>query len=76
MFTGDAYRDFDMRSINNAFIDMYRLYEEDLGLFEEWYDKVAMRSLPQFTLTLRDLSKSYGKDIKQAMARQLQELVR
>jgi predicted aminopeptidase len=76
MFTGDAYRDFDMGSINNAFIDMYRLYEEDLGLFEEWYDKVAMRSLPQFTRTLRDLAKSHGKDIKKAMTRQLQVLVR
>ena len=75
-FTGDAYRDFDMGSINNAFIDMYRLYEEDLGLFEEWYDKVAMRSLPQFTRTLRDLSKSHGKDIKKAMTRQLHVLVR
>ena len=74
MFEGDGYRDFDMGTVNNAYIDMYRLYEEDLGLFEEWYKSIAKESLPRFTDTIRELSKSSGKDIKQAMVRRLQEM--
>lgn len=32
-FHAPGYADFDMAKINNAFIDLYRLYEEDLSIY-------------------------------------------
>jgi predicted aminopeptidase len=71
MFTGEGYRKFDMGAVNNAYIDMYRLYEEDLGLFESWYRIIADESLPQFIITLKEAVKLEGKSIKDYMARRL-----
>jgi len=71
MFSGAGYKEFDMGTINNAFIDMYRLYEEDLNMFEAWYNDIAMESLPQFIYTLKELSNISGKNIKEAMVRRL-----
>jgi len=70
-FSAGNYRDFDMASINNAFIDMYRLYEEDLALYEDWFMKVAGGSLPEFVATLKELSVRSKKEIKQVMAERL-----
>jgi len=70
-FASESYRSFDMAAINNAFIDMYRLYEEDLALYEDWLTRVAGDSLPQFIMTLKELSVSAQKDIKLAMSRRL-----
>lgn len=73
-FYSESYREFDMAAINNAFIDMYRLYEEDLQLFEDWFNRIAAGSLPEFIVTLKELASSAKKDIKKAMAERLNAL--
>lgn len=68
LFTAPGYRQFDMGSINNAYLDLYRLYEEDLSLYRRWYDEMAGGSLPRFVESLVELAGSAGKDIKRVMA--------
>ncbi|HPE87941.1 MAG TPA: aminopeptidase [Spirochaetia bacterium] len=71
LFTGEAYRRFDMSTINNAYIDLYRLYEDDLGLFDAWFDRVAGGSLPEFVSTLSALAAAEGGRVSIAMAERL-----
>lgn len=73
-FISDYYRNFNIAVINNAFIDMYRLYEEDLEIYEDWFTKVAEGSLPQFIATLKELATINKKDIKQSMVLYLDAL--
>lgn len=70
-FVDQGYRDFDMGKINNAYIDLYRLYEEDLGLYQRWFDVVAQGSLPRFVDSLVALARSSGASIKSAMTKEL-----
>lgn len=74
LFTNKAYERFDMGSINNAYIDMYRLYEENLELYEAWYIDVAGGSLPVFVTTLKALATESGKTIKASMAKRLEQI--
>ncbi len=67
----EAYRSFDMGTVNNAYLDLYRLYEEDLDLYQEWYDTVAAGSISSFVASLADLSMTAGSGIKAAMALRL-----
>lgn len=71
LFSTRAYISFDMGAVNNAYLDLYRLYEEDLGLFESWFEQKAGGDLPVFISSLRLLAKAEGKNIKQAMERTL-----
>ena len=67
----EAYRNFDMGTVNNAYLDLYRLYEEDLDLYQSWYDTVAAGSITSFVSSLVKLSKTAGSGIKAAMAARL-----
>jgi len=71
VFHDEGYRRFDMGAVNNAYIDLYRLYEEDLGLYERWFVSVASGSLPDFVATLVALADVAGEDVKSAMAERL-----
>ncbi len=71
LFSGEGYRSFDMGSINNAYLDLYRLYEEDLSLYRRWYDEAAGGELPRFISSLLELEREAGTDIKQAMLQRL-----
>lgn len=71
-FSDPAYSSFDMGSINNAYIDLYRLYEEDLGLYERWFAERAGGSLPEFVSSLSMLAKSAGSGVKDAMRKELE----
>ncbi len=71
VFYDEDYRRFDMGAINNAYIDLYRLYEEDLGLYERWFESVASGSLPDFVATIVALADVAGEDVKSAMAERL-----
>lgn len=73
LFAEEAYRSFDMGTINNAYLDLYRLYEEDLSLYRAWYEDVAGGDLPVFVAGLAALSKTAGTGIKEAMAALLRE---
>ena len=52
LFAADGYRNFDMTGINNAFLDLYRLYEEDLSLYDAWHEAMAGGSIRTFISTL------------------------
>lgn len=71
LFDGEAYRRFDMSTINNAYIDLYRLYEDDLSLFDAWFDRVAGGSLPVFVSALSALALTEKKRVTMAMAERL-----
>ncbi|TFG80407.1 MAG: hypothetical protein E4H20_11070, partial [Spirochaetales bacterium] len=62
LFSSEAYADFNMGGINNAFLDMYRLYEEDLSLYRSYYDRVAGGSMPKFIAGMVEMSKQARKD--------------
>jgi len=71
LFKQDQYGTFDMATINNAYIDLYRLYEEDLSLYYSWFEKKAESSIRNLVSSLTELSKGSGKDIKMTMKEQL-----
>lgn len=71
IFVDEGYRKFDMSRINNAYIDLYRLYEEDLDLYQRWFDDKAGGSLPRFVDSLVALARVSGSSIKSAMTAEL-----
>jgi predicted aminopeptidase len=48
LFKGERYRDFPMDRINNAYLDLYRLYEGDSGLYADFCDKACGGDLKAF----------------------------
>ncbi len=72
-FADPGYASFDMARINNAYLDLYRLYEEDLGLYERWLEGPAAGSLVEFVSSLKALAAKAGPKVKEAMARRLEE---
>lgn len=76
LFINPAWADFDMSQINNAYIDLYRLYEEDLSLYERWFTQIADGSLSEFIRTIAVLAKEAGRkknaDLKEEMMQILQ----
>jgi predicted aminopeptidase len=73
LFRGDAYRDFPMDKINNAYLDLYRLYEGEPGLYRDFYSKLCESSLRIFVRKVSRIVKA-GGDPKAAMRRALAEL--
>ncbi|MBU0934205.1 MAG: hypothetical protein KKC64_01200 [Spirochaetes bacterium] len=62
-----------MASINNAYLDLYRLYEEDLSLYERWFAERAQGDIQRFISTLIQLADSTGTAIKEERARLLSQ---
>lgn len=57
-FNAEAYRSFDMGGINNAYLDLFRLYEDDPALYESLLEEKAQGSLKD--LVARALSSANG----------------
>ena len=51
--------------------EVITLYEDDPGLFEAWFDRVAGGSLPEFVSTLSALAAAEGRRVSIAMAERL-----
>jgi predicted aminopeptidase len=66
LFRGDAYRGFAELTLNNAYLDLYRLYYEGNDFYRDLYEKSGS-SLPRFIAAARTL-KSRDKDPKRALA--------
>ena len=62
----EGYRDFPMERINNAWLDLYRLYEGEPRLYEDYLDKACDGDLPRFIADMARLAKRKG-DPKDAM---------
>ncbi len=72
LFKGPGYADFPMGRINNAYIDLYRLYEGESSLYEDFYDKVCGGDMKAFIATVSRIAKAPG-DPKAEMRRLLAE---
>ncbi len=62
-FRTDAYRSFDPSKLNNAYLDLYRLYEGEPALYAAYYDRACAKDLRAFVSTIVALSKQKG-DLK------------
>ena len=75
LFKGDRYKGFPMGRIDNAYLDLYRLYEGDSPLYGEFYDKICGGDLKSFIQTIsriaRDAGVAKGKDDPKAEMQRL-----
>jgi len=72
LFKGDRYRDFAMERINNAYIDLYRLYEGESPLYQDFYQKCCGGDMRSFIETMARIAKARG-DPKVEMRRLIDE---
>lgn len=69
LFHDPAYADFDMAKVNNAFIDLYRLYEEDLSIYERFLKGQAGSDPRRMIELLVELAKRRGgRPMKELLA--------
>jgi predicted aminopeptidase len=69
LFKGPDYRGFAELPVNNAYLELYRLYYEGNNFYRELYEKSGA-SLPRFIAAARTL-KNREKDPKAALAKAL-----
>jgi predicted aminopeptidase len=70
--TIEGYKNFDMGRINNAWLDLYRLYEGEPELYAKYLATVCGGSLPRFIQEAARLARLPG-DPKAAMRKALTE---
>lgn len=76
LFSNQAYSGFDMAGINNAYLDLYRLYEEDLSLYRRWFEEKSAGSLTEFVASMVDCARrarSAKLTVKELLAKELGE---
>lgn len=66
LLRGEAYRSFPMERVNNAYLDLYRLYEGEPELYDEYLETVCGGDLEVFIRKLVDLAR-LGGDPKKRM---------
>jgi predicted aminopeptidase len=72
LFKGSRYAGFPMGKINNAYIDLYRLYEGESSLYGDFYEKVCGGDMKTFIGKVDLIAKAKG-DPKDAMRRLIAE---
>jgi predicted aminopeptidase len=75
LFKGRDYENFQMGKINNAYIDLYRLYEGESSLYRDFYEKICGSDMKVFIGTVSRIAKAKG-DPKSEMRRLLAEASR
>ncbi len=70
IFEDKSYRDFDFAGVNNAFLDLYRMYWGDSDLYARYCDSLCEGDLSVFIAKTRILAKS-RKDPKASMRAEL-----
>lgn len=73
IFPDPGYRNFDFSRVNNAYLDLYRLYWGDNELYARYCDEVCAADLPAFIRAMGKLAKGRG-DPKDAIRRSLELL--
>ena len=63
LFLSDRYRNVAMDRINNAWLDLYRLYEGEPALYQDWYDKIDHGELRAFIADMTKLGKARADPI-------------
>lgn len=69
-FQSDRYKDFHMERINNAYLDLYRLYEGEPELYQDYFEKLCDSSLPRFMTQMARVAK-LGGDPRDTMRKEL-----
>ena len=70
LFQGKGYREFDMSKINNAYIDLYRLYQGETSLYRDFYEKICGSDMKAFVRKVSLIASGKG-DPKTEMRRLL-----
>jgi predicted aminopeptidase len=52
LFETTAYRGFPMGKLNNAYLDLYRLYEGESALYEDYLSRICGSSLRRFVAAM------------------------
>jgi len=78
LFRGEGYRGFDMGRINNAYLDLYRLYGGDSPLYGDFCDKLCGGDLAAFVRKVAAIARDPATkaDPKAEMRRELEDLPR
>jgi predicted aminopeptidase len=71
LFETDSYRDAPMAGINNAYLDLYRLYEGESGLYREYLEKSCAGDLKIFITSISRIA-SGRADPKAVMRREIE----
>jgi len=78
LFETDRYRGFGMGGLNNAYLDLYRLYEGEDALYEDYYREACGSDMRRFLESAsRVASKAKGRrggDPRAAMRAELREI--
>jgi predicted aminopeptidase len=69
-FRTDRYKDFPMARINNAYLDLYRIYEGEPSLYKDYLEKVCGSSMKQFIAEIKRVAKR-GGDPRKEMRKEL-----
>jgi predicted aminopeptidase len=72
-FKGEGYRAFDMGKIDNAYLDMYRLYEGESELYRDFCERLCGDDLKAFMISMSRIARDprAAKDPKAEMRREL-----
>ncbi len=60
-FSTDRYKAVRMEAINNAWLDLYRLYEGDPALYRSWFERIDKGNLGDFIADMSALAKAKGE---------------
>jgi predicted aminopeptidase len=71
LFVTDRYMSFPMGRLNNAWLDLYRLYEGEPALYRDYLEKVCGSSLQRFVAKIAVLAHEKG-DPKELMRREIE----
>jgi predicted aminopeptidase len=69
-FVTDRYKDFPMKKLNNAFLDLYRIYEGEPELYKDYYEKICASSMKRFIEEVGRIAKR-GGDPREGMRKEL-----
>jgi len=69
-FVTDRYKDFPMEKANNAYLDLYLIYEGEPELYKEYYDKACASSMKRFIEKVGKIAKR-GGDPREGMRKEL-----
>jgi predicted aminopeptidase len=69
-FRTDRYKYFPMEKINNAFLDLYRIYEGEPCLYKDYLNKVCGSSMKQFIVKVEKIARR-GGDPREEMRKEL-----
>jgi len=69
-FVTDRYKDFPMEKLNNAYLDLYRIYEGEPTLYMDYYKKICASSMRRFIDEVARITK-HGADPREEMRKEL-----